>query len=103
MADISEQVDGSLDALVEFVVTVGTAILGLSATLIGALAAVTFGIVLSLVLAFFMLRDASAGWRSLIRPLSSWRQTELTRVATQLTNVTGDYMAGRPSWPCSGP
>lgn len=92
--EISEGVDGSLEALVQFVATIGTAILDLTTSVIGAIAAVVFGIALTLVLAFIMLRDAKGGLRSLVRPLSPWRQQELTRAATDSITVTGDYMSG---------
>jgi predicted PurR-regulated permease PerM len=91
---INNAISGDAQALVDLVATIGTALVGAIGVVAGAIGAVLVILVLSPLLAFYMLRDAPRGWAVVTARATPWRRAVLNRGAVDATEILGGYMLG---------
>ncbi|HEX6473503.1 MAG TPA: AI-2E family transporter [Candidatus Limnocylindria bacterium] len=85
---------GDIEALVALATTVGTAIVNAIGTVAGAIGAMAVIVLLSPILAFYLLRDAPRGWAVLTARATPWRRAVLNAGGTEATEILGGYMLG---------
>jgi predicted PurR-regulated permease PerM len=85
---------GDVEALVQLVTTVGTAIVNAIGTVAGAVSAMAVIVLLSPILAFYLLRDAPRGWAVITARATPWRRAVLNEGGTEATDILGGYMLG---------
>jgi predicted PurR-regulated permease PerM len=85
---------GDVEALIDLVATVGGAIVGAIGTVAGAVSALAVILLLSPILAFYLLRDAPRGWAVLTARATPWRRAVLNTGGTEATEILGGYMLG---------
>ena len=85
---------GDAEALVELVATVGTTVLNAIGTVAGAVSAMAVIVLLSPILAFYLLRDAPRGWAVITARATPWRRAVLKEGGSEATEILGGYMLG---------
>jgi predicted PurR-regulated permease PerM len=85
---------GDLEALIGLVASVGSAIVEAIGTVAGAISVLAVILVLSPLLAFYLLRDAQRGWAHVTARATPWRRAELQRAGVESTEILGGYMLG---------
>ncbi len=89
--------DGALPAGVSGVVgrltvLVGSGLLGVIASVATGLASAVVFLVVTALLAYFMLRDGDRGWAWITSHLDGWRRTEVTLAGDRAVTMLGGYM-----------
>ena len=85
---------GGLEALVSLASTIGSHVVGAIGTVVDLVGTLALVLVLSPILAFYMLRDAPRGWALVISRATPWRKTLLHEGGVDATEILGGYMLG---------
>jgi len=85
---------GDLESLVTLATSIGTQVLGAVGTVVELIGTLAIVLVLSPILAFYMLRDAPRGWAMVISRATPWRRALLNEGGIDATEILGGYMLG---------
>ena len=81
-------------ALVWLAGTIGAQVVGAIGTVVEVVGTLALVLVLSPILAFYLLRDAPRGWAQVISRATPWRRTLLHEGGVDATEILGGYMLG---------
>ena len=89
--------DGSLPAgmsgaIGRLAAVVGSGILETVASILGSLAAALLFLIITALLAFFMLRDGDRAWAWITSHIGGWRRTQVTLAGDRAVTMLGGYM-----------
>ena len=86
--------EGDLQALVGLAANIGTQVIGAVGAVVDLVGTLALVLVLSPILAFYMLRDAPRGWALVISRATPWRRKLLHEGGVDATEILGGYMLG---------
>lgn len=85
---------GDLEALVTLASTIGAQVVDAIGTVVGLTATLGVILLLSPILAFYLLRDAPRGWALVTSRATPWRRQLLNEGGVDATEILGGYMLG---------
>jgi putative heme transporter len=85
---------GELEALITLATSIGAQVVGAIGAVVDAVATLALILVLSPILAFYMLRDAPRGWALVTSRATPWRRALLHDGGVDATEILGGYMLG---------
>ena len=85
---------GDLQALVGLAANIGSQVVGAVGAVVDLVGTLALILVLSPILAFYMLRDAPRGWALVISRATPWRRKLLHEGGVDATEILGGYMLG---------
>jgi predicted PurR-regulated permease PerM len=93
-SDLDQALANAVAALRAAMDEAGISLVGSLAGLTRDAAGIVTGVVLSVFLCFFLLRDGAAIWRNISERLAPWRREQADQAASRSVTVLGGYMLG---------